>query len=313
MEQPCRLPRRRYHDEVPSKRTPSVSNVASHDEPLADRIARCAPSLTVAERRVAETLLRLGPSAAFGTVADVAQAAEAGAATVVRTAGKLGFEGYSALQAAARRQVVGELAPAAQRIHHGVGSIGELIGATLEVETANLRHTFESLDEETIDALADDLADVRHRVVVIAGEAATGVAAQFSRDLGSLRPDVVHLVGNEVAVAAHLAQLSEGDLLVAIDLRRYDRWLVEAVSSGRERGLRRIVLTDSVLSPLAGGAQRCVVVGAAATGPFDSYVGALAVCNLLVAAAARRLRRVAADRLARAEAAWQRANALLDS
>lgn len=282
-------------------------------ESLAERIARCADLLTGAERRVAETLLGEGRLAAFGTVAEVAQAAGAGVATVVRTAGKLGFDGYSALQAEARREVADELAPASQRIHDEGGPTGDLIGSTLELELANLRRTFEALDELVVDGFADDLSDLRHRVTVVAGEAATGVASQFARDLAALRPDVVHISGNEVAIAAHLAQLSDDDLIVVLDLRRYDRWLVEALQHADQRRLRRVVITDSVLSPLAGGAHRCLVVSAAATGPFDSYVAALAVGNLVVAATAQRLRRVAADRLARAEEAWQRMKALRGS
>ena len=46
----------------------------------------------------------------FGTVADLAEAARAGAATVVRLAAKLGFDGFSALQASIQRDLV---APAA--------------------------------------------------------------------------------------------------------------------------------------------------------------------------------------------------------
>ncbi len=301
-----------YHARVPARSASTSPQGAVAGESLAERIARCADLLTAAERRVAETLLGEGRLAAFGTVAEVAQAAGAGVATVVRTAGKLGFDGYSALQAEARREVADELAPASQRIHAEGGPTDDLIRSTLDVEIANLRRTFEGLDEAEVDGFADDLADLRHRVTVVAGEAATGVASQFARDLAALRPDVVHVVGNEVAIAAHLAQLSDDDLIVVIDLRRYDRWLVEALQYGDQRRLRRVVITDSVLSPLAGGAHRCLVVGAVATGPFDSYVAALAVGNLMVAATAQRLRRVAADRLARAEEAWKRLKALRD-
>jgi DNA-binding MurR/RpiR family transcriptional regulator len=302
----------RYAAPVVTTRSTAQVRTQEPVETLTERIARVAPSLTASERRVAETLLGAGALAAFGTVAQVAQAAGSGAATVVRTAGKLGFDGFSALQAAARREVADELGPAAQRIHHAGGEGRDLIRATLDVEVANLRQTFESLDDAAVEALADELSDLRYRVTVLAGEAATGIGAQLARDLAALRPDVVHVSGNEVAVSAHVAQLAEGDLLVVIDLRRYDRWLLDTVEQARSRGLRLVVLTDSVLSPLAGGAQWCLVVAAAAAGPFDSYVGALALGNLVVAATAQRLRRVAGDRLTRAEAAWQRTQALID-
>ena len=69
---------------------------------VAERIRVHSTSLTAAERRVAEAILRSPQSVGFGTVADLADAAKVGAASVVRLASKLGFDGYSDLQASPR-------------------------------------------------------------------------------------------------------------------------------------------------------------------------------------------------------------------
>ena len=67
---------------------------------VAERVRRRRTvELTAAERRVAEVVLARPQLVGFGTVADLADAANAGAASVVRLAGKLGFDGYSDLQA----------------------------------------------------------------------------------------------------------------------------------------------------------------------------------------------------------------------
>ena len=63
-----------------------------------DRIARTSATLTPAERRVAEVVLDRPQLVAFGTVAELAEAASSGAATVVRLASKLGFDGFTGLQ-----------------------------------------------------------------------------------------------------------------------------------------------------------------------------------------------------------------------
>jgi DNA-binding MurR/RpiR family transcriptional regulator len=106
--------------------------------------------------------------------------------------------------------------------------------------------------------------------------------------------------------------LQKGDVVVAIDLRRYDRWVVDAASDARARGTWGVAITDSLLSPLAALAERTFTVAAAGGGPFDSHVGTLALTNLVVAAVADRLRVDAADRLDRAEAAWRSGDALTD-
>ena len=69
-----------------------------------------------AERRVAEVVLEHPQLVAFGTVADLAERSGSGAATVVRLATKLGFDGFTALQASVQHDLARQLRPAAERI-----------------------------------------------------------------------------------------------------------------------------------------------------------------------------------------------------
>ena len=84
---------------------------------VAERIRTHGASLTSAERRVAEAILAEPQAVGFGTVADLARAAEVGAASVVRLATKLGFDGYSDLQQCVQHDLTQQLRPAAERIH----------------------------------------------------------------------------------------------------------------------------------------------------------------------------------------------------
>ena len=107
-----------------------------------------------------------------------------------------------------------------------------------------------------------------------------------------------------------LAMASAGDVLVVIDLRRYDRWVVDTARQAKEQGLSVIAVSDSRLSPIAAVATASFVVAAAGAGPFDSHVGTLALANLLVTSVSAVLRGDAVHRLDRAEQAWNRASAL---
>jgi len=138
------------------------------------------------------------------------------------------------------------------------------------------------------------------------------VARQLFADLCALREGVELLDGNDVAVRRAVAQVRDDDVLVAIDLRRYDRWVIEAARAARANGVWCVALTDSLLSPLAALADRTLTIAAAGGGPFDSHVGTLALTNLLVAGVADRLRAGATERLDRAESAWQASGALTD-
>ncbi|MFZ9629081.1 MAG: MurR/RpiR family transcriptional regulator [Ilumatobacteraceae bacterium] len=276
---------------------------------VADRIARAGESLTPAERRVAEVVLARPQLVAFGTVAELADAAGSGAATVVRLAAKIAFDGFSALQRAVQLELAGQLRPAAERIREP--SADDLVGRHLHLEVANVSTTLGGLAPAALDDAVERLA-AAPAVTVMSGDASTGVAAQFAADLGALRPGVTLVGGNEVAVRRSVALLTDTDVVVAIDLRRYDRWLVEAVRGARDAGAWIVSVTDSSLSPIATLATRSFTVSAAGAGPFDSHVGTLALANLVVAGVADRLRGVAVQRLDRAEAAWRAADSLTD-
>ena len=247
---------------------------------------------------------------AFGTVAELAEAAASGAATVVRLASKLGYDGFTGLQASVQHALAGQLRPAAERIREPAAT--DAIGRHLQLEVDNVTTTLRSLGADALAEVVAQLASHNHRVFVLSGDASLGVARQLVADLRALRDDVDLIEGNDVAVRRAVAQLRATDVLVTIDLRRYDRWVVEATRAARAGGVWCVTITDSLLSPLAALADRTLTVAAAGAGPFDSHVGTLALANVLVAGVADRLRREATERLDRAESAWQAGGALTD-
>ena len=266
-----------------------------------ERIRAHSASLTAAERRVAEAILASPQSVGFGTVADLAQAAGVGAASVVRLAAKLGFEGYTDLQACIQRDLLHQLRPAVERIREpGAGQRSSHLGA----EVANVHETLEAASETALNELADRLADLSRPVLVLSGEASAGVAMQFVEQLRMLRPDVTRLFGSDVAVRRQVALMPQQTTVIVIDLRRYERWVLDAHRAIHERGAWSVALTDSVLSPIAARAEATFVVAAGSPSPFDSHVGTLALLNLVAAKVSTALRSTATRRLAAVEEAW---------
>jgi DNA-binding MurR/RpiR family transcriptional regulator len=276
-----------------------------------EQIQEVSASLTVAERRVAEVVLQRPEVVAFGTVAELAAAAHAGAATVVRLAGKLGFDGFSQLQAAVQADMARRLRPAAERIRNPVPD--DVLDRVMYLELDNVQTTFAGVSPQAFATAVDLLTDTTRSVAVLSGDAERGVARQFEHELAVLRPRVGRLAGDEVAVARAVALLEPGDVVVAVDLRRYERWVLDAAAAARGRGAALVTISDSLLSPLGHGAMATFVVSAGGAGPFDSHVGTLALFNALLAACAGRLRAGAQERLDRIEAAWVERGALSES
>jgi DNA-binding MurR/RpiR family transcriptional regulator len=181
-----------------------------------------------------------------------------------------------------------------------------------EIEQSNVSSTLEKIDSSTTRAVVDRLSDENHPVLVLSGAASRGVALQFVIDLAQLRGGVSLLDGNDVDVMRALAMAGDAPTVVAIDIRRYDRWVVDTLGAARGRRAWIVALTDSVLSPLAAVADHSFVVSADSPGPFDSHVGTLALLDVLVAAVAAADRGRATERLDRLEAAWRSVDALTD-
>jgi DNA-binding MurR/RpiR family transcriptional regulator len=277
---------------------------------VAGRITEWGPALTPAERRVADVVLQRPQLVAFGTVAELANEAGSGAATVVRLAGKLGYDGFTALQDAVQAELAHRLRPAAERIRHPVAP--DVIGRTMATELDNVQSTLEAVDREAFAQAVGALSQRGATVLVLSGEASCGIARQAVGELALLRDGVELAAGSEVAVIRSIALLGPGDACLVVDLRRYDRWVLDAARRAGERGATLIALTDSALSPLALLADASFTVVAGSTGPFDSHVATLALLNAMVTAVADRLRSSATDRLDRIEAAWREAGALIE-
>lgn len=276
---------------------------------VAERIRVNAPTLTVAERRVAEVILAAPQQVGFGTVAELARAADVGAASVVRLAGKLGFDGYSDLQDAVRRELADQLGPAAERIRAAAAGARSEFGA---IEQANVESTLRSVNDEALDALVSRMADIDAPVVIASGAATAGVARQFAAQVADLRPGVVWLDGNDIVVRREIALLPPNATAIVIDLRRYERWVLDAHATLGERGVWSAGVTDGPLSPVAACADVWFQVTAASSGPFDSHVGTLALLQLVVTEVARTRRTDAASRLDAMEQAWRRSGSLTD-
>ncbi|NNE12763.1 MAG: MurR/RpiR family transcriptional regulator, partial [Ilumatobacter sp.] len=226
---------------------------------VAERIRAQGAALTTAERRVAEVVLSAPQSIGFGTVADLAQTAGVGAASVVRLATKLGFDGYSELQQAVQDELTRQLRPAAERIHQAdLGSRSEHASTELD----NVSGTLAGVDDAAMANVVARLADCARPIAVVAGDACAGVAQVFVSQLHQLRAGVVQICGSEVAVRRDLAVLPVEASVVVVDLRRYEQWVLDAHEALAARGLWSVAVTDSMLSPLASVADVAFVAAA---------------------------------------------------
>ncbi|MCU1428146.1 MAG: hypothetical protein JWL83_2146 [Actinomycetia bacterium] len=277
---------------------------------LSDRITDAAGRLTTAERRVAQTVSDDPKIVAFGTVAQLAAHSGTSGPTVLRFASKLGFSGFAQLQSAVQEEIADALRPATERIRERPPS--DVLSRTLTADLDNVRSTLEGVNPDDLRAAVELLADRRRGVHALAGEFSRGVGMLFVTQLEMLRENVSLFGGSPVRVSRLVAATQPDDVVVALDHRRYERWVLDATRRLVDRGAVLIAVTDSAFSPLAERARHTFVVNARSAGPFDSHTGTVALVDALMAGVATRLRRSATERLDAVEAAWSAGQDLVD-
>ncbi|HET9075432.1 MAG TPA: MurR/RpiR family transcriptional regulator [Acidimicrobiales bacterium] len=276
---------------------------------VVERIMAHADRLTTTERKIASVLADEPQIIAFGTVAQVAQRAGTSGPSVVRLASKLGYDGFVGLQAAIQAELALRLGPARDRIRQHLPD--DLLGRIQTGELDNVSSTFHNLSREAVGRAADLLADLARRVWIYPGELTAPIGTVLATLLGQLRPGVSLLAGSELAIGRALADLAARDVVVAIDIHRYERSLASAVEWASSLGAEVLAVTDGPLSPLAGMAAETFFFSARGVGPFDSMVGGVALADVIVGAVAARVRATAAGRLDAIETAWTSWKALV--
>jgi DNA-binding MurR/RpiR family transcriptional regulator len=276
---------------------------------IVDRLAAAAGSLTPSEQRAALLLEKDPPKVAFGSLAEVARAAGTSGPTVVRLASKLGFAGFTEMKDSIQEELSLRLAPAAERV--GARPPTDL---SVRVAAADSENVIRSLEAAapSLNRVVGMLSDEHRSVHVVPSTACRAVGMALVDQLSQLRDGVSLRYGPPTEVMRDLAGTGRGDVVVAIDTRRYERWVIEAVAQARAAGAGVVAITDTPLSPLVAGSDAHLLVRVVGAGPFDSLTGALSVVNALAAGVAARAHLGASRRLRRAEEALMAAGSLVD-
>lgn len=268
-------------------------------ESAADLVAAARDRLTPTERRIAEAVLAEPTLLAFGTVSALAEHVGTSRPTIVRFAVKLGFEGYSDLQAHIRRGMSRELSRPSQRIRQAEISPAESAREPMERALARV---FDGMDSNVLDIVVSRLASADN-VWVISGETSRAGAHALVSGLSIIRGGVRLLEPHSVGVT--LAESSSRDVAVVLDFRRYRTEAIRTAQILAERGVSIVAITDGPLSPLAPLTDTRIDLDVPAVGPFDSSVPAVATAELLVALVATQLHDEATERIDRTEQMWE--------
>jgi len=253
---------------------------------LEDRLRAAMPEMTRAERQLASHMLANFPLSVLGTVADIAQDAGVSAPTVVRFVRKIGFSGYPEFRAQLHEEMGERLASPIAK-HEKWADMSEidhpLNRFALRV-IENLNHTLSQQDLRAFDAVRDLLADKSRSVYLIGGRLTRSIAEYFTTALHVMRSDVTLLSSLPNTWPPALLDMSEGDVLVVFDIRRYEPSMQQFAELARAQGVEVVLLTDRWVSPTAGVAQHILTSQIEVPSAWDTIVPLVALVEALLSA-----------------------------
>ena len=271
---------------------------------ISEAIAAVRDRLTSTERRIAEAVVDEPTLLAFSTVSDLAARIGTSRPSIVRFAGKLGFDGYPALQAVARQGLSQQLGRPSQRVRDGRATRT----TDLETLTAAISALGGLVSAGELSALAPRIAAAR-AVWIVSGETSRAAAHALRSGLGIIRAGV-HLLDDH-ELGRELASAGSEDVAIISDFPRYRRSTMVAARALSARGVPIIAIADGPLSPLASLADTLVALSVPAIGPFDSSVPTVALMELLVAEVAQVDRDGVRSRVDATEKLWSETETFL--
>jgi len=261
--------------------------VRSFDQRLVDRL----DSLSPAEQRVAQFFRDNREEVLIASAASLAAKIDTSDATVVRATKALGYAGLEEL----RRNLAAELRASlslADRLERTLGEVGESLSsafeATLAIQIASLERLHQSIPTELFERAIDEITLSRR--IAVFGIGPSGALAEYlAIQLARFGFEALTLSRTGLLFADDLQKVREGDLVIIF---AYDHVYIELsvlLDVIGQRGLRSLLVTDTLAVTLRHRVDLVLPVSRGKTGMLSMHTATLGLIEtLLVGIASQR-------------------------
>ncbi|WP_394181117.1 MurR/RpiR family transcriptional regulator [Yoonia maritima] len=226
--------------------------MSDEDLTIADRIHNKLDDLTRAERQLAHSILENYPASGLGPLTALAKGANVSVPTVARMVQKLGFNGYPEFQASLREELKAKVqSPITKHDNWAEGApSGHVLNQFTDAVIGNIRHTLGQIAPEKFDQACAMVADQSKSLYIVGGRVTHTLAEYLFLHMQIIRPSVTHIQSTSNSWPHYLLDVSEGDVFVIFDVRRYENNTLKLAEMAHARGARIILFTDQWRSPV---------------------------------------------------------------
>ena len=261
--------------------------------------------LSKGQKLIAEYILEHYDKAAFMTADKLGASIGVSESTVVRFATELGFSGYPKLQKSLQQLIRNKLTTV-QRIELSNDYITQenALKSVLKADMENIKSTLDNINYETFGDIVNSL--FKARKIYIIGLRDTSALAEFLGFYLNLILDNVKVVAYGVSdIFEQMLNVDEQDIVIGIGFPRYTMRTIEALDFAKSKKANIVVITDSLLSPLAEKANYTLIAKSNMTSFVDSLVAPLSVINALIIAVGLREKEKISSTFSTLENIWE--------
>ncbi len=270
---------------------------------IQEKIQGIHDTLTRAERQLVAVILENYPVSGLGSITRIAEAADVSTPTVARMVQKLGFSGFPEFQDALRLELEARISNPISKFDRWAEAApdGHILNRFTDKVTQNIRQTVAHLDPASFDAAVQLMADEKRAIYVTGGRITHALSEYCYLHMQVIRPRITHVKSTANAWPHDLLDMSDGDVLILYDVRRYENATLRLAEMAQARGAQIILVTDQWQSPIARHAAHTFSCRIEAPSAWDSGVAMMLVTECLIAATQEVLWNSTEERMRRLE------------
>ncbi len=264
-------------------------------------------NLTETEKKVAHAILSDYPLSGLANISELAEKAHVSPATITRFVTGLGYSNFIAFREAMRLEVQAKFVTPIDK------------KKALPPKDKASRPSFVTLFEEAKDHIAESVArieagdfaevvdllsDRTRSIFLVGGRMTRSVSVQMAGSLHALRPKVHLMDAGSLDAAELIADMRPKDVMVVLDVRRYQRGAIALAQTAAKKGCRVVLITDEWISPISRHANTIFALKVGTNSIWDSLVVPLLFTEAIVNAVGLQIWPQAQARLEELEGYW---------
>lgn len=223
-------------------------------------------SLSAGQKKVAQYVLDKFELFSYATLAQLSSEIGVSETTIIRFSYALGFDKFSTLQDAVRREIL--------KISNNVEFNNDDLNSYQKIyqsEAQSLLNASNKINWHDVDLIVEDLSKAK-QVLCVGARSTYHVVLWFANLLNDF-------IGNAICVREfydsdhHVIDDPKDKVIFVISLSRYAKWTCDYIKKAKIRGYKVIALMDDISCPIATICDRKVVLPFAKSNfGFNSYV-----------------------------------------